>query len=83
MATKKSGLRKRRKARKPRNAKVHFEGATLASIAKSRRITGLGSTLSYKLANDGTLPTVVINGRRYVHLPKLREWLDSLGGTAA
>jgi hypothetical protein len=75
----KKALRKRRKAyqRNRPNAKLHYQGAVLISIPESSRVTGLGLTMSYKLANDGTLPTVLINGRRFVHYPKLMEWLDS------
>jgi hypothetical protein len=79
MAIKKLGSRKRQKAddrRNRPNAKAHYEGATLISVAKSRRITGLGSSLSYKLAQSGTLPTVLVNGRRFVHVPRLMQWLN-------
>jgi hypothetical protein len=86
MATprKKQGLRKRRKAyqRVRPNAKLHYEGAALVSIPESSRITGFGVSLSYKKARDGTLPgAVMIDGRWFVHRPKLLEWLDGLGGT--
>lgn len=84
MATaKKAGLRKRRKAyRRDRpNAKLHYEGAVLVSIPESTKITGLGLTLTYQKVRDGTLPTVQINGRFYIHVPKLMQLLDSLGGT--
>jgi hypothetical protein len=65
------------------NAKLFYEAAVLTSIPESTRITGLGLSLTYKMAREGTLPTVEINGRRYVHVPKLMQWLDSLAGDAA
>lgn len=78
---KKTKLRKRRRAyqRQRSNAKLHYEGATLVSIPESTRITGFGLTLSYQKARDGKLPgAVMIDGRWFVHVPKLRAWLDSL-----
>jgi hypothetical protein len=85
MATprKKAGLRKRRKAyqRNRPNSKLHYEGAVLISLPESTRVTGLGLSLTYKMAREGTLPAVQVNGRWYVHRPKLMEWLNALGGT--
>jgi len=76
------GPRKRRKAyRRDRpNVKLHYEGAVLISIPESCRVTGLGVSLSYKWVREGKLPAVQINGRWYIHRPKLMEWLGSLGG---
>ena len=83
---KKTELRKRRRAyqRTRPNAKLRYEGATLISIPDSTRITGFGLTLSYQKARDGKLPgAVMIDGRWFVHVPKLHAWLDSLAnGTA-
>jgi hypothetical protein len=79
----KAGLEKRRKAyqRVRPNAKLHYEGATLVSLPESTRITGFGLNLSYQKARAGKLPgAVMIDGRWFVHVPKLRAWLDSLGG---
>jgi predicted DNA-binding transcriptional regulator AlpA len=81
MRTQKIELRKRRGAyqREGPNAKLHYEGATLVSIPESTRITGFGLSLSYQKARDGKLPgAVMIDGRWFVHMPKLRAWLDSL-----
>jgi hypothetical protein len=75
---KKAGLRKRRNRFK---AKLHYEGAVLVSVPESTRITGLGLTLTYKMVREGTLPSVEINGRRYIHVPKLMERLSKLAGT--
>jgi hypothetical protein len=79
---KKTELRKRRRAyqRNRPNAKLHYEGAALISIPESTRITGLGLSLTYKMVRDGTLPAAQVNGRWYVHRPKLLAWLDALGG---
>jgi hypothetical protein len=65
------------------NAKLFYEAAVLTSIPESVRITGLGLSLTYKMVREGTMPSVLVNGRRYIHIPRLMEWLDSLGGTAA
>ena len=78
---KKVGIQKRRKAyRRDRpNAKLHYEGAVLVSIPESTRITGFGLSLSYKKARAGTLPgATLIDGHWFVHVPKLRAWLDAL-----
>jgi hypothetical protein len=76
----KQGQRKRRKAyqRNRPNAKLHYEGAVLISIPESTRITGLGLSLSYRMARNGTLPAVQVNGRWYIHAPRPRTWLDNL-----
>jgi hypothetical protein len=77
MPNKKTPSRKRREAEDRPNAdKAHYEGKALISVAKSRRITGLSPSLSYALAADGTLPTVTIRGRRFVHVPRLLQWLN-------
>jgi excisionase family DNA binding protein len=85
MATtrKKPGLQKRRKAyqRNRPNAKLHYEGAVLISIPESMRVTGLGLSLTYKMVRDGTLPAAQVNGRWYIHRPKLMEWLNKIGGS--
>jgi predicted DNA-binding transcriptional regulator AlpA len=66
------------------NAKLHYEGATLISIPESTRVTGFGLSLSYQKARDGKLPgAVMIDGHWFVHLPKLRAWLDSLANGEA
>jgi predicted DNA-binding transcriptional regulator AlpA len=78
---KKTELRKRRRTyqRTRSNAKLHHEGAILVSIPESTRTTGFGLSLSYQKARDGKLPGAVkIDGRWFVHMPKLRAWLDSL-----
>jgi hypothetical protein len=60
---------------------LHYEAAVLVSIPESTRITGFGLSLSYKKAREGTLPgATLIDGRWYVHRPKLLEWLNGLGG---
>jgi predicted DNA-binding transcriptional regulator AlpA len=80
MSTPKTKLRKKRAYRRTRpNDKLHYEGATLVSIPESTRITGFGLSLSYQKARDGKLPgAVMLDGRWFVHMPKLRAWLDSL-----
>jgi hypothetical protein len=78
---KKNGLRNRKVSQGRSNAKVHHDGALLVSVAQSTRLTGLGLTLSYKMVRDGTLPSVEINGRRYIHVPALMERLNRLAGT--
>jgi hypothetical protein len=78
--------RKPRRRRQPYqrarpNSKFHYDGATLVSIPESSRITGFGVSLSYQKARAGMLPgAVMIDGRWFVHVPKLRAWLDSLAG---
>jgi hypothetical protein len=82
MAAKKSGRKARRALQEKRvYVKQDYAGATLITLRQSRRITGLGASSTYRLAADGTLPTLVIGKRRYVHREKLQRWLDSLGGT--
>jgi excisionase family DNA binding protein len=53
------------------------------SVPESTRITGLGLSLSYKWVREGKLPAVQIDGRWYVHRPKLLEWLATPGGGAS
>ena len=79
-------IRKRKKAyqRIRPNSKLHYEGATLVSIPESTRITGLGISISYRWAREGKMPAVQIDGRWFVHVGKLRVWLDALAsGNAA
>jgi hypothetical protein len=83
MATKKTASRKRRKAEDRPNARAKYEGAALVSVRKSMRITGLSESLSYQLAHDGTLPTVLVNKRLFVHVPRLMQWLNGDGQSAA
>jgi predicted DNA-binding transcriptional regulator AlpA len=86
LATPRKQSRKRQKAyqRVRPNIKLHYEGAALVSIPESTRVTGFGVSSSYKKARAGTLPgAVMLDGHWFVHMPKLRAWLDSLGQPAA
>ena len=59
--------------------KLRHEGAVLISVRESAKITGIGITNSYRLARKGVLPTIKIDGRVFIHRPKLMAWLDALG----
>jgi hypothetical protein len=69
--------------KKSQRQKLRHEGAVLISVLDSCKITGLGSSLSYKLVREGTIPTVWLHGRRYIHRPKLLAWLDALNNTGS
>jgi predicted DNA-binding transcriptional regulator AlpA len=72
------------KTREKRAPKRQYEGATLITLPQSCRITGFGLSTSYEKARAGKLPgAVMIDGRWYVHKPKLLAWLDSLGAESA
>jgi hypothetical protein len=76
MAKKKPEVLKRRR-------KV-YESAALISALRTCEMTGFSPAFTYRLLHAGKLRgAVMINGRWWVHVGKLRAWLEELGKNAA
>ena len=69
---------------KSRAPKLQHEDAVLISLPKTVKYTGFSLCLTYQKARAGKLPgAAMIDGRWWVHKPKLLAWLDSLGTQSA
>ena len=71
-------IKKEYKRTRP-NQKRKSPDAQLLTPIESTRITGLGSSMTFKLVREKRIPTVQFGGRVFIPRQALFEWLASLG----
>lgn len=60
------------------NMKVSLDNSDrlLYSVSEMRKVLGVGKNLAYKLLERNDFPKLVINGRYYIPVDKLKKWID-------
>ena len=48
----------------------------LYNVTEMREALGIGKGLAYKLLSRDDFPKIVINGRYYIPVDKLKRWID-------
>jgi excisionase family DNA binding protein len=61
---------------------MSVESATLTP-QESRKITRFGTNHTYKLLNDGILPSIKVGNRFFIPRAALLKWLETAGGKIA
>ncbi len=55
---------------------VDEQGRLLYNVNEMREALGIGKNLAYKLLARNDFPKVVLNGRYYIPVDKLKRWVD-------
>lgn len=58
------------------NVSLDNSDRLLYSVSEMRKALGVGKNLAYKLLERNDFPKLVINGRYYIPVDKLKKWID-------
>ena len=58
------------------NVSLDNSDRLLYTVSEMRKVLGVGKNLAYKLLERNDFPKLVINGRYYIPVDKLKKWID-------